>query len=210
MSNEKPLHQVSAQGKIPRCQFHSVEHLACTAAVQNSEKFSLSVVCVRQFPSRVDSALGTFLAASPSCPELHTRAWSLPGVGSSEPHRRWELLRWLHLPWRPTRARALSPRHPAPPKAPWLSACPCRASARPWHRRRGPASTERAPCRRRDAPPPFRRAHPQHQVPARLAPKWGRWTSTAMPKPLIPLHIPGTAVITRRRSPFTATASGCL
>ena len=103
MRNEKPLHQKSAQGKISRGQKHSVEHLACTAAVQNSEKFSLSVVCVRQFPSRVDSALGTFLAASPSCPELHTRAWSLPGVGSSEPRRRWELLRWLHLPWRPTR-----------------------------------------------------------------------------------------------------------
>ena len=102
MSNEKPLHQVSAQGKIPRCQFHSVEHLACTAAVQNSEKFSFSVVCVRQFLSRVDSALGTFLAASPSCPELHTRAWSLPGVGSSEPRRRWELLRRRDLPWRLT------------------------------------------------------------------------------------------------------------
>ena len=42
LSNEKPLHQVSAQGKIPRCQFHSVEHLACTAAVQNSEN-SVSV-----------------------------------------------------------------------------------------------------------------------------------------------------------------------
>ena len=30
VSNEKPLHQVSAQGKIPRCLDHSVEHLACT------------------------------------------------------------------------------------------------------------------------------------------------------------------------------------
>ena len=35
------------------------------------------------------------------------------------------------------------------------------ASARPWHRRRGPASTERAPCRRWAAPPPFRRTHPK-------------------------------------------------
>ena len=153
---------------------------------------------------------GALHAASSPWPAPRTHAWPIPGVGSDEPRRRWKLLRWLHLPWRPARARARSPRHPAPPNAPWLSACPCHASARPWHRRRGPASTERAPCRRRAAPPPFRRAHPQHQVPARLAPKWDRWTSTTMPKPLIPLHIPGTAVITRRRSPFTATASGCL
>ena len=39
LSNEKPLHLVSAQGKITRGQFHSVEHLASTAAVQNSETF---------------------------------------------------------------------------------------------------------------------------------------------------------------------------
>ena len=134
------------------------------------QKIQTSVsFCVRQLHSRDHSALGTFLATSPSCPELHTRAWSLPGVGSSEPRRRWELLRWLHLPWRPTRARALSPRHPAPPNSPWLSACPCRASARPWHRRRGPASTERAPCRRRAAPPPFRRARPKHPNPGQFS-----------------------------------------
>ena len=34
LSNEKPLHQVSAQGKIPRCHFHSVEHLSYTVPLQ--------------------------------------------------------------------------------------------------------------------------------------------------------------------------------
>ena len=31
--NERPLHQVSAQGKIPSCQKHSVEHLNCTVSL---------------------------------------------------------------------------------------------------------------------------------------------------------------------------------
>ena len=37
MSKEKPLHQKSAQGKITRGQFHSVEHLVGTVTVQCSE-----------------------------------------------------------------------------------------------------------------------------------------------------------------------------
>ena len=37
MSNEKPLHQVSAQGKIPTCLDHSVEHLVGIVTVQSSE-----------------------------------------------------------------------------------------------------------------------------------------------------------------------------
>ena len=42
MSNEKPLHQKSAQGKIPRGQKHSVEHLSCTfpLQVQKVQRFS--------------------------------------------------------------------------------------------------------------------------------------------------------------------------
>ena len=31
--NERPLHQKPAQGKIPTCQNHSVEHLACTVSL---------------------------------------------------------------------------------------------------------------------------------------------------------------------------------
>ena len=63
-----------------------------------------------------------------------------------------------------------------------------------------------------DGPAPPRSAEltPKHHIPARLAPKWDRWTSTTKPKPLIPLHIPGTAVITHQRSPFTASALGRL
>ena len=67
------------------------------------------------------------------------------------------------------RRHTTAERRSAPPKAPWLSACPYRASARPWHRRRGPASTERAPCRRRAAPPPFRRARPKHPNPGQFS-----------------------------------------
>ena len=104
---------------------------------------------------------GALHAASSPWPAPRTHAWPIPGVGGDEPHRCWKLLRWLRLPWRPARARARSPRHPAPPNAPWLSACPCHANARPWHCRRGPASTECAPCRRRARAAPFCRTHPQ-------------------------------------------------
>ena len=64
-------------------------------------QFSVSS-SVRQFQSRGHSALGTFLAASSSCPKLHTRAWSLPGVGSALARPRRRLLRRRDLPWRPT------------------------------------------------------------------------------------------------------------
>ena len=67
------------------------------------QKIQTSVsLCVRQLHSRVHSALGTFLAAPPSCPELHTRAWSLPGVGGTLARPRWRLLRRRDLPWRLT------------------------------------------------------------------------------------------------------------
>ena len=42
------------------------------------------------------------LAAPPSCPELHTRAWSLPGVGGVLARPRRRLLRRRDLPWRLT------------------------------------------------------------------------------------------------------------
>ena len=109
---------------------------------------------------------GALRTASPPWPEHRTHAWPIPGVGGDEPRRRWRFLWWLHLPWWPARARARSPRHPAPPNVPWLSACPCHTSARPWHRHRGPASTERAPCRRRARAAPFRRARPKHPNPS--------------------------------------------
>ena len=160
MSKEKPLHQKSAQGKITRGQFHSVEHLVGTVTVHSSENSVSVSSSVRQFQSRGHSALGTFLAASSSCPKLHTLAWSLPGIGSALAHPRRRLLRRRDLPWRPTegtpRQNAVQ-RRPKPPGSPRGL---MHASARPWHRRRAPASTERAPCRRRAAPPPFRRAHP--------------------------------------------------
>ena len=119
----------------------------CLCQVQKVQRFS-------RFPFvRLGHAAtvrpGALHAASSPWPAPRTHAWPIPGIGSNEPRRRWKLLRWLRLPWRPARARARSPRHPVPPNIPWLSACPCHASARPWHRRRGPASTECAPCRRR-------------------------------------------------------------
>ena len=160
MSKEKPLHQKSAQGKITRGQFHSVEHLVGTVTVRSSENSVSVSSSVRQFQSRGHSALGTFLAASSSCPKLHTRAWSLPGVDSVLARPRRRLLRRRDLPWRPTGG---TPRQNAVPRRPSLPGSPrglMHASARPWHRRRGPASTERAHCRRRARAAPFSRTRP--------------------------------------------------
>ena len=181
-------------------------HCCCSKfrKIQFQCRFRPSVSITRRQCAWLDARSPSLLSgASHACVEPSWRRWRAgpPSPASSAASG---------PPVVADRRHTTAERRSAPPKAPWLSACPCRASARPWHRRRGPASTERAPCRRRAAPPPFRRAHPQHQVPARLAPKWDRWTSTTMPKPLIPLHIPGTAVINRRRSPSTATASGRL
>ena len=69
---------------------------------KNSEKFSFSVVCVRQFLSRVHSAFGTFLSASSYCLEHHTLTWPLPGVGGTLARPRRSLLRRRDLPWRLT------------------------------------------------------------------------------------------------------------
>ena len=124
MSNEKPLHQVSAQGKIPRCHFHSVEHLSYTVPlqiqkIQISASFSSSEV-----QTHAHSALGTFLAASSYCLEHHTLTWPLPGVGGTLARPRRRLLRRRDLPWRPTGDGTAAQRRSAPPNAPLLSAWP--------------------------------------------------------------------------------------
>ena len=156
MSNEKPLHQKSAQGKITRGQIHSVEHLACTVAVQNSERFRVQCRSSTEVQSHAHSALGTFLAAFSSCLEHPARALGVfpasvaplaarAGVscGSQDPV---------------TADRGQERRLNAVPRRPSPLCSPrglMRASARPWHRRRGPASTERAHCRRRARAAPF-------------------------------------------------------
>ena len=95
------------------------------------QKIQTSVsFCVRQLHSRVDSALGSMLAAPPSCPELHTRAWSLPGVGGALARPRRRLLRRRDLPWRPTegtpRQNAVQ-RRPKPLGSPRVPAVPAHA-----------------------------------------------------------------------------------
>ena len=66
------------------------------------KKFSFSVVCVRQFLSRVHSAFGTFLSASSYCLEHHTLTWPLPGVSGTMARPRRSLSRRWDLPWRLT------------------------------------------------------------------------------------------------------------
>ena len=138
--------------------FCRTPELHCSFA--NSVSSVFSVVFVRQFQSRGHSALGTFLAASSSCPKLHTRAWSLPGVGSALARPRRRLLRRRDLPWRPTGDGTAAQRRSAPPNAPLLSAWPhaCQrtpVAPSPWPGKHGTCSlppTGRAT--------PFRRAHP--------------------------------------------------
>ena len=118
------------------------------------QKIQTSVsFCVRQLHSRVHSALGTFLAASPSCPELHTRAWSLPGVGGTLARPRRRLLRRRDLPWRPTGG---TPRQNTVPRRPSLPGSPrglMHASARSWHRHRGRQARDALPAADGPAPP---------------------------------------------------------
>ena len=135
----------------------------------SSVKFRISVSIFDKIQSQAHSALGSMLAAPPSCPEPDTRAWSLPGVGGALDRPRRRLLRRRDLPWRPTegtpRQNAVR-RRPKPPGSPRGL---MHASTRPWHHHCGPASTERAPCRRRAAPPPFRRARPKHPNPGQFS-----------------------------------------
>ena len=99
MSNEKPLHQKSAQGKISRGQKHSVEHLSCTVPlqIQKVQRFSYLFSFVR-LSHAATVRPGALHATSCPWPAPRTHAWPIPGVGSNEPRRRWRLLRWLHLP----------------------------------------------------------------------------------------------------------------
>ena len=53
------------------------------------------------------------------------------------------------------------------------------ASAPPQHRRRGPASTRHALCRRRARAAPFCRNHPARPIQPRLDAKRSPWTSTS-------------------------------
>ena len=174
MSNEKPLHQKSAQGKIPGCQKHYVEHLSCTVLCTFSKIQIYSVIFFRD-QSQAHSALGTFLAASPSCPELHTRAWSLPGVGGTLARPRRRLLRRRDLPWRLTGDKngGSTPLRTAHrPSALRVASC-VPAHARGTATVAGKHGTRSLPPTgpRR---PVLSNSPPKHQTPARLAPKRNR------------------------------------
>ena len=96
------------------------------------------------------------LAAWPACPELHTRAWRLPGVGGALARlRRRALRRQNHRNGRQEVKRRLN----AVRRRPNLLVAPrghLLASARMQHRPRGLARAERVLCRRRVVRP-FRR-----------------------------------------------------
>ena len=127
-------------------------HYYCSSSV----KFRLQCRSPSEFQSHTHSALGTLLTASPSCPELHTRAWRVPGVsGGLARLRRRVLRRQNHRSGR----QGATLRHNAVRHRPNLLRAPrghLLASARMQHRRRGLARAERVLCRRR-AVRPFRR-----------------------------------------------------
>ena len=105
------------------------------------------------------------LAAPPSCPEPHTRAWRLPGVGGALARlRRRVLRRPNHRSGRQGAERRLN----AVRRRPILLVAPrghLLASAHMRHRRCGAARTERAPCRRRARVALFRRTPPKQPNP---------------------------------------------
>ena len=134
MSNEKPLHQKSAQGKIPGCQKHSVEHLSCTVPLHFQKNSESSEMQHRFFVSDwspVHSAL--VHCTQPLLPGQHprTHAWRLPGVGGalSRPRRR-VLRRPNHRSGRQVEER----RHNAVPRRPLLPSSTC-GSCMPAHAR---------------------------------------------------------------------------
>ena len=98
------------------------------------------------------------LTAPPYCPELHTRAWCLPGVGGALTRlRRRALRRQNHRNGR----QGATLQHNAVRRRPNLLRAPCGhllASARMQHHRRGLARAERAPCGRRVVRP-LRQGH---------------------------------------------------
>ena len=149
MSNEKPLHQKSAQGKITRGQFHSVEHLVRTVTVQSSENsvfsviFSPSVsVTQPQCPWHVPRRLFLLSEASHACVEPSWRRWRAgpPSPASSAASG---------PPVAADRRHTTAERRSAPPIAPWLSAWPHARQRTPVAQPPWPASTERALRRRR-------------------------------------------------------------
>ena len=147
-------------------------HCYCS---KNSEKFSFSVVCVRQFLSRAHSAFGTFLSASSYCLEHHTLTWPLLGVGGTmaRPHR--SLPRRRDLPWRLTGGKngGSTPFRAAHrPSALRVASC-VPAHARGTATVAGKHGTRSLPPTgpRR---PVLSNSPPKHQTPARLAPKRNR------------------------------------
>ena len=127
-------------------------HYYCSSSV----KFRLQCRSPSEFQSHAHSALGTLLTAWPTCPELHTRAWRVPGVGGALARlRRRALRRQNHRNSR----QGATPRQNAVRRRPNLPRAPrghLLASARMQHRRRGLARAKRVLCRRR-AVLPFRR-----------------------------------------------------
>ena len=149
-----------------------------------SEKFRFSEFSQCRFssvachPSPVPP--GALRTASPPWPEHRTPSWTGAGVGGGEHRRRRQLLRWQSHPWRPTEpaparyAVLRRPTLPSPPRGLMHASAPLQ------HRRRGPASTGRALCRRRARAAPFCRNHPARPIQPRLDAKRSPWTSTSM------------------------------
>ena len=106
--------------------------------------------------SQADCAPGALRMVPPPCPEHHTRAWLVPGVGGTLARlRRRVLRRQNHRSGR----QGTTLRHNAVRHRPNLLRAPrshLLASARMQHLRRGLARAERVLCRRR-AMWPFRR-----------------------------------------------------
>ena len=143
MSNEKPLHQVSAQGKIPRCHFHSVEHLAGTVTVQKFRKV--------QIQCRVRSLVP--LTRSQCLWHVSLRLFLLSGAPHAHLASSWR--RWHDGPPSPESSAASGPPVAADRgQERWLNAVPRRpalpgsprglmhASAPPLHHRRGPTALD--------------------------------------------------------------------
>ena len=150
-------------------------YFALSEKFRNSEKFSFSVVCVRQFLSCVHSAFGTFPSASSYCLEHHTLTWPLPGVGGTMAHPRRSLPRRRDLPWRLTGGKngGSTPFRAAHrPSALRVASC-VPAHARGTATVAGKHGTRSLPPTgpRR---PVLSNSPPKHQTPARLAPKRNR------------------------------------
>ena len=126
------------------------------------QKIQTSVsLCVRQLHARIHSALGTFLAALPLVRSFtRVRGAFLASVA------RWPALAGVFCGVGTSRGgrqgtRTAAQRRSAPPIAPLVSAWPHACQRMPVAPPPWPASTGRAPCRRRARAAPFYRTHPQ-------------------------------------------------